>query len=59
MLKLFIAKFTYLGIRDMNKYCMIEDTIDNTNFYSDLFILEKDKEITIMSLNINRLKIEG
>ena len=58
MLKFLLAGFIYLGIRNIDMYYIINNTLHSLEFCRDYFKSDKDKEITVISLNINRLKTD-
>jgi len=59
MLRIIGVGFMYLSVKGINACCRIINTVDLNEFCRDHFHLMKDKEITIVSMNINSLQIEG
>ena len=58
MLKWLLMGFIFVGISNINKCHIMNNVRIIDKVYGDIFYLNKEKEITAISLNINGLRTE-
>ena len=58
MLRFVVAEFIFLGIGNID-VCSMSNTSGRMDYFGDKLVIDKADEITLCSVNINRLRMEG
>jgi hypothetical protein len=58
MLRFVVAGFIFLDICNIDKCCSMSNTSGGIDYFGDKFVIDKVDEITLYSININRLRAE-